>query len=117
MEVNIYLKLGKEINEQTKSVITDMFKRKNLMVNSGKISANDKVGFIIRKDVSDINLFIKNVYQTLQTIPNLYLVAPQHCLNQIKHHPRVHCFDSALLDDPETGVSNLISFAYQGRPL
>ncbi|MCG8334120.1 MAG: hypothetical protein MJE63_06355 [Proteobacteria bacterium] len=117
MDVNVYLKFGKEINEHTRTIITDTFKSKNLLVNSGDLTDNDRVGFVIRNNVADIDLFVENTYKLLQQIKSLYLVAPQKCLDKIKHHPRVHCFDSKILDDPTKGITNLINFAYHGRPL
>lgn len=117
MDVNVYLRFGKEINEHTKTIITDTFKSKNLRINSGELSDNDRVGFIIRNNVGDVDLFVENIYKMLQQIPSLYLVAPQKCLDKIKHHPRVHCFDSKILDDPVKGITNLINYAYHGRPL
>lgn len=116
MNVNVFLRLGKEINEHTKQAITQEFVNKNLEVSEERAESN-KVGFIIRDKVADMGLFVKNVYKTLQHVPQLYLVAPQKVLDKIKHHPRVHCFDSKLIEDPSKGASDLISYAYHGRPL
>lgn len=115
MNVNVFMRLGKEINEHTKNAITQEFESKNLEINDAKPDGQDQVGFIIRNKVADMGQFVKNVYKTLQHVPRLYLVAPQKALDKIKHHPRVHCFDSKLIDDPSKGASDLINYAYHGR--
>lgn len=117
MDVSVYLKIGKEINEQTKTIITKIFESKNLRIETEKINDKNAVGFIIRNKVPDVDAFVESIYRTLQQVPNLYLVAPKNCFERIKHHPRVHCFDSKILEDPETGVLEVINFAYHGRPL
>jgi hypothetical protein len=117
MEVNVFLKIGKEINEQTKAIITNAFLSKNMRIDTELSPGSEKVGFIIRSSVPDAETFVKSVYKTLQHVPSLFLVAPPNCLERIKHHPRVHCFDCKIMDDPEIGVQNVISYAYHGRPL
>ena len=117
MNVNVFLRMGKEINEHTKTAITQEFASNNLEINEEMPNSDDKVGFIIRNKVADMGQFVKNVYKTLQHVPRLYLVAPQKALDQVKHHPGVHCFDSKLLEDPTEGASALINYAYHGRPM
>ncbi len=117
MNVNVFLRMGKEINEHTKTAITQEFTSNNLDINEETPTSDDKVGFIIRNKVADLGHFAKNVYKTLQHVPRLYLVAPQKALDKVKHHPRVHCFDSKLLEDPTEGASALINYAYHGRPM
>lgn len=117
MNVNVFLKIGKEVSEQAQAMITREFVSNNLEINQDKPTSDDKIGFIIRHNVADLSRFTKNVYRTLQHIPRLYLVAPQKALDKVKHHPGVHCFDSQLLEDPSAGASTLINYAYYGRPL
>lgn len=117
MNVNVFLKIGKEINDQVKSLITREFVNKNLEVNQDIPTTEDQVGFVIRNKVADKDGFTKNIYQILQQVSSLYLVAPQEALETVKHHPGIHCFDSQLLEDPSTAASTLINYAYYGRPL
>ncbi len=116
MDVNVYVRFGKEIDEQTKTIIASIFESKNMQINSGEFSGNDRLGFIIRNNVADVELFTENVYKTLQQVPCLFLVAPQKCLDKLKHHPRVHCFDCKVLEDPASGIDELIDYAYYGKP-
>ncbi len=117
MKVNVYLRLGKELTKATQATITEVFQSNNLEINDDKPTGKDKVAFIIKKNVADQEQFVECVYKTLQSIPKLYVVAPQKCLDRVKHHPGVHCFDSQILNDPEEGINNIIQFAYHGRPL
>ncbi len=117
MNVRVFLRLGKEITKPTQDLISGIFKSNNLEINDDKPTSKDKVGFIIKQTVADKEQFVECVYKALQCIPRLFLVAPQMCLNQVKHHPGVHCFDSTLLKDPEKGIKDLINIAYHGRPV
>ncbi|MBU2510832.1 hypothetical protein KJ966_05825 [bacterium] len=116
MNVQVFLKLGNEITKSTQTLITGVFESSNLQINTGKPTKQDRVGFIIKQNVADKEKFVECVYKALQCIPKLFLVAPQICLNQVKHHPGVYCFDSGILSNPETGIKNLISYAYHGGP-
>ncbi len=60
----------------------------------------------------DIN---QTIYQILKNVRSLYVVAPQKCLENLKHHPRIHCFDSKMIEDHDTGISSIIEYAYHGR--
>ncbi len=115
MNVGVFVKIGKEINGSARKTIKQEFEKFNLNINYDKPNGNDKVGFLLHKQVEDIGAFVKNVYKVLQHVSSVYLVAPQKYLGKLIDHPRIHCIDSHVIDEPDTCASMLVNMAYHGR--
>lgn len=117
MNMGIFLSLGKEVSEIVKSAFVSEFKKHQFDVNEGRPNGEDKVALKIHQSVPDVSKFEDNVKSLLNHIPFLYLIAPSASMERLKHHPRIQCFDTSFIDDPDTAASVLLKYAYHGRPL
>lgn len=118
MKTHVFVSLGKEINQETKETILNEFKNHNLRVNSGnKPSGVESIGFKIHQKVANPETFEENIKQLVQELSYLYLIAPLACLENLKHHPRIKCYDTSFIKDPAKAIEVLIKYAYHGYPL
>lgn len=118
MKTHVFVSLGKEIDQETRDVILNEFKKHNLRVNSGsKPSGVESIGFKIHLKVANREAFEENIKQLVQQLSYLYLIAPSNCLENLKHHPRIKCYDTSFIKDPAKAASVLIKYAYHGFPL
>lgn len=118
MKTHVFVSLGKEINHETKEIILNEFKKFDLRVNNGNTpSGVESIGFKIHQKVANRETFEENIKQLVQQLSHLYLVAPLNCLENLKHHPRIKCYDSSFIKDPATAISVLIKYAYHGFPV
>lgn len=116
MNIGIFLSIGKEVSEIVKNAFVDEFEKNKIDVNTEMPNGNDKIAVKIHQTVSNVSLFEENIKKLLTHIPFLYLIAPSDSMERLKHHPRIHCFDSSFIQDPANAASALLSYAYHGRP-
>lgn len=117
MQTHVLVNLGNEIDEETKEAILAECKNQGLRVNRNKPSGNEKIGFKIHKSVSNKEAFEESIKSLINQLNYLYIIAPLECLEDIKHHPRIRCYDTTFLKDPTTAMKVLIKYAYHGYPL
>lgn len=117
MNMGIFLSLGKEVSDIVKNSFVSEFKKHQFDINTDQPNGDHKVALKIHENVPDVEKFENNVKTLLKRIPFLYLIAPSSSMERLKHHPRIHCFDSSFIEDPDEAASALLKYAYHGRPL
>lgn len=117
MHTHVYVSIGKEVSIDVKDAILAEFKKHHLRINNDKPSGIEKIGFKIHLTVPDQQAFEKQVKELIRNLSYLYIIAPLKCLESLKHHPRIKCYDTSFIKDPTIAASVLIKYAYHGFPL
>jgi hypothetical protein len=117
MNLSVYLSVGKEVSEAVKNAFIEEIKKFDFVVNTDQPQESDRVAFKIHQQIDDIEVFENSIKQLLCQVPFLYLIAPQHSMERLKHHPRVHCFDVSFIQSPAKAASVLLNYAYHGNPI
>jgi hypothetical protein len=117
MKLSVYLSVGKDVGEEIKNAFIEEIKKFDFEVNTGQPQESDRIAFMIRQQIDDVEAFENSIKQLLCRIPFLYLIAPQQSMERLKHHPRVHCFDVSFIKTPSKAASVLLKYAYHGNPI
>lgn len=115
--MGVFLSLGKEVSDIVKDAFVSEFNKHQFEVNI-ELPGNDaQIALKIHEKVPDVHRFEESVKSLLNHIPFLYLIAPSHSMENLKHHPRIQCYDTSFIRNPKIAASVLLKYAYHGRPL